>query len=337
MFYRLQMELPVFSVEQCFSCGTAPPIFTRENGGLRTETCLPFEYSASLDCDFKEDFCTQWENDGKWEYGVTPNNDLFELPEFIEGNVAVAVLDGANSATLTSRLVPCANNATITVTYYRSKHAQLRICIDERCTVAENASGQSVLLFHRFWLYVIVEGRLSIAFNSRRLFYVKIVVESSVSAVAIIRRVETRGHVCPLLTPNQLACNLLKCNFDQRFCAYTSERVRCVIDRKAGRAILRSPHFRLTTPIDLEITLYQPTFGSQTFICGDGHESLDRCHLLLGPKIEVPKVRPVRFRLDPDMQQFALVAFHDKSLQFGAATFIVSSIRVFDEREDPVC
>uniref|UniRef100_A0A914RMU8 Uncharacterized protein n=1 Tax=Parascaris equorum TaxID=6256 RepID=A0A914RMU8_PAREQ len=190
------------------------------------------EYSSSLNCDFEADFCAQWESDGKWEYGVTPSSELFELPKFIEGHLAIHV-------------------------------------------------------------------------ESERSFRIKIVAKSSTSAIAIVRRIEAKGHICPLPSLNQLACRLLKCDFNGQLCAYSS--VKWIIDGSTERVILRSPRFELTRPIDVEITLL---FNN----------------LLLGPKIEVPKILPIRFRLDIDVRQIAFVMFHDKFLQ---QQFIAE---VFDKR-----
>uniref|UniRef100_A0A915CIC2 MAM domain-containing protein n=1 Tax=Parascaris univalens TaxID=6257 RepID=A0A915CIC2_PARUN len=198
------------------------------------------EYSSSLNCDFEADFCAQWESDGKWEYGVTPSSELFELPKFIEGNVVVALLDGVDNATLTSRPVPCATNAVVTVAYYRSENAKLRMCIEERCVIAGNSSGH-----------------LAIHVESERSFRIKIVAKSSTSAIAIVRRIEAKGHICPLPSLNQLACRLLKCDFNGQLCAYSSESsrsdgpkfelfegqpgVKWIIDGSTERVILRSP------------------------------------------------------------------------------------------------
>ncbi|VDK80194.1 unnamed protein product [Gongylonema pulchrum] len=104
-----------------------------------------------------------------------------------------------------------------------------------------------------------------------------------------------------------------------------------------GLAVLRSPQFQLARPIELQIEIYQSTFGSQTFLCGDDFTNLYDCRPLLGPKIVLPRTAKVNIHLDQEAENFTIVAVHDKFAQFGAATFIISNIKVLDEDGRPLC
>lgn len=83
--------------------------------------------------------------------------------------------------------------------------------------------------------------------------------------------------------------------------------------------------------------VYQSTFGSQTFLCGDDFANLYDCRPILGPKIVLPKAAQVSLRLDQETQNFTIVAVHDKFAQFGAVTFVISKIEVLDEDGRPLC
>ncbi|VDK41736.1 unnamed protein product [Anisakis simplex] len=322
---------------------TINPLFIADLFALQPGPQGVQEYSTSLDCDFEVDFCTQWESDGKWEYGVTPNQEFFEWPSIIEGNVVVAVLNasiGLNTAILQSRLVPC--NLTID------------------------------------------------AISEESPFNIRIIADSSgrAASIAIIRRIDTSGEVCELPSLNKLACEALQCDFKEDRCAaYTNDAhidaangprfelveqlndgrlpssanasLKATIDGRNGvMAILHSPRFQLTRPIEMEIMLHQPTFGSQTFVCADdeavsggaqssqtrqsnndrvttsSHQittaNFEHCQLIQGPKIDIPRVTPIRFLIDTNVERFSLIAFHDKAAQFGTATFTITSIRVLD-------
>ncbi|VDK82672.1 unnamed protein product [Litomosoides sigmodontis] len=109
------------------------------------------------------------------------------------------------------------------------------------------------------------------------------------------------------------------------------------ISEGPGLAILRSPQFKLSRPLELQIEVYQSTFGSQTFLCGDDFSSLYNCQPILGPKIESPKKEKIILPLDQDAQNFTIVAVHDKFMEFGAAKFIISNIEILDENGKLLC
>ncbi|VBB33661.1 unnamed protein product [Acanthocheilonema viteae] len=109
------------------------------------------------------------------------------------------------------------------------------------------------------------------------------------------------------------------------------------INKGSGLAVLKSPQFKLSRPVELQIKIYQSTFGSQTFLCGDDFSTLYDCQPILGPKIELPTTEKIILPLDQDAQNFTIVAVHDKFMEFGAAKFIISNIEILDENGKLLC
>ncbi|VDK51766.1 unnamed protein product, partial [Cylicostephanus goldi] len=105
-------------------------------------------YSTDLNCDFSQDYCSQWVNDdGMVAYGVIPrNSEKFPVPPGMKGNVATFVLEGMKTSRLRSREVSCANNATVTVTYMRSEHGLVRLCALEQCVDGSQLFGEMTIV-----------------------------------------------------------------------------------------------------------------------------------------------------------------------------------------------
>uniref|UniRef100_A0A158P660 MAM domain-containing protein n=1 Tax=Angiostrongylus cantonensis TaxID=6313 RepID=A0A158P660_ANGCA len=282
-------------------------------------------YSLNLNCDFSQDYCSQWVNDDRLvSYGVIPmNSKKFPVPSGIKGNVAIFVLEGVKTSTLRSREVPCASNATATVTYLRSEYGLVRLCALGRCVDGSNTSGE-----------------MSISASSEKPFEFSIVAASRKNAVVVISSISTSGYVCTLKTAEELMCNKILCHFNEHLCNYESVLKKeddvplsigplgaiATIDKGKHRAILRSARFDLISPVVLNITVTQATYGSRVLLCPDSTSDSESCHELLGPRVEKPIERSVLFQLDDEAHQFAVVLFHDKAEQFGAAQFIIHSI-----------
>ncbi|CAG9533450.1 unnamed protein product [Cercopithifilaria johnstoni] len=187
--------------------------------------------------------------------------------------------------------------------------------------------------------------------DRRKSFFIRLIAKSTEPGVVIIRKIETAGNWCPLLTLSQYACKKLSCTFRNTFCDYKMEKnsranilfnidekgIIANINKGSGLAVLRSPQFKLSRPIELQIKVYQSTFGSQTFLCGNDFSNLYDCQSILGPKIELPRTEKVIISLDQDTQNFTIVAVHDKFVEFGAAKFIISNIEVLDENGNLLC
>ncbi|EFO16832.1 hypothetical protein LOAG_11675 [Loa loa] len=187
--------------------------------------------------------------------------------------------------------------------------------------------------------------------NRKKPFFIRLIAKSTGPGLVVIRKIKTTGNWCPLLTLSQYACEKLSCTFRQTFCDYKTETnsranilfknntkgVTADIDKGPGLAVLRSPQFKLSRPVELQIKVYQSTFGSQTFLCDDNFSTLFDCQPILGPKIELPVTEKVILPLDQDAQNFTILAVHDKFVEFGAAKFIISNIEVLDENGDLLC
>ncbi|KAL3983013.1 hypothetical protein ACH3XW_49465 [Acanthocheilonema viteae] len=187
--------------------------------------------------------------------------------------------------------------------------------------------------------------------DRKKSFFIRLIAKSTEPGVVIIRKIETTGNWCPLLTLSQYACKKLTCTFRKTFCDYKTDKNSRVnilfnIDKKgatadinkgSGLAVLKSPQFKLSRPVELQIKIYQSTFGSQTFLCGDDFSTLYDCQPILGPKIELPTTEKIILPLDQDAQNFTIVAVHDKFMEFGAAKFIISNIEILDENGKLLC
>ncbi|MCP9265505.1 hypothetical protein DINM_020825 [Dirofilaria immitis] len=279
---------------------TINPLQIKKLFSLQPYPHLIVDRIPTLNCDFNRKTCPQWENDGHWLIGMVPSDNSFTLPSSIRDKVSVAILN-KSVAILQSRKVLCASKAMLFVAYFRSEKANLMICIEKNCV---NTNDE-----------------------------------------------HSAGNWCPLLTVSQYACEKIRCTFRQTFCGYrteTNSRANILFENDPkgltvnmnegpGLAILRSPQFKLSRPVELQIKIYQSTFGSQTFLCGDDFSTLYDCQPILGPKIELPRTEKVILRLDQEAQNFTIVAVHDKFLQFGAAKFTISKIDLLDEDGELLC
>ncbi|ETN85712.1 hypothetical protein NECAME_16681 [Necator americanus] len=109
------------------------------------------------------------------------------------------------------------------------------------------------------------------------------------------------------------------------------------LDMGRHRAILRSPKFDLPSPLILNITVTQATFGSRVLLCPDISSESESCHELLGPKVETSEKKAVIFPLDEGAQRLALVLYHDKAEQFGPAHFILHSVDIRSSQNEMLC
>ncbi|VDO27439.1 unnamed protein product [Brugia timori] len=276
---------------------TIDPLQIKRLFSLHPYPNLLIDNIPTLNCDFNQNTCPQWENDGHWLLGTIPYQ------------VSVAVLNNT-MAILQSRKVPCASNAKIFIAYFRTEEA-----------------------------------------NLMESFFIRLIAKSTGPGFVVIRKIETTGNWCPLPTLSQYACEKLSCTFRQTFCNYKTEinsranvlfksdgrGVIADIDKGPGLAVLRSPQFKLSRPAELQIKIYQSTFGSQTFLCGDDFNTLFDCQPILGPKIELPITEKIIVPLDHDAQNFTILAVHDKFIEFGAAKFIISNIEILDENGELIC
>ncbi|VDK43526.1 unnamed protein product [Cylicostephanus goldi] len=103
------------------------------------------------------------------------------------------------------------------------------------------------------------------------------------------------------------------------------------------RAILRSAKFDLPSPLMLNITITQATYGSRVLLCPDITSESDSCQELMGPKVETTEKKTVMFPLDEGAQRFAVVLYHDKAEQFGPANFIIHSIEIRSTNDEILC
>uniref|UniRef100_A0A915PKU0 MAM domain-containing protein n=1 Tax=Setaria digitata TaxID=48799 RepID=A0A915PKU0_9BILA len=296
---------------------TINPLQIRRLFSLQSYPQVLIDSIPTLNCDFNRNTCPQWENDGNWFLGMVPSADPFLLPSSMKDQVLVAVLNKSGTAILQSREVPCASKARIFIAYFRTENSGLMVCIEKHCV------------------------------NTRDEYSAK----STGPGLTIIRKIETTGNWCPLQSLTQHACKRLTCIFQQTFCDYKtetnsranvlfrsdSEGLTVSISKEPGLAILRSPQFQLPRPIELQIEIYQSTFGSQTYLCGDVFSTLYDCRPILGPKIELPTTEKVILPLDQDAQNFTIIAVHDKFTEFGAAKFVISKIEVVDEDGKLLC
>lgn len=293
-------------------------------------------YPLDLNCDFSKDYCSQWVNDdGVVAYGVAPrNSNKFPVPNGIKGNVATFLLDGAKTSALRSREVPCAHNATVTVRYMRSEHGLVRLCALGRCVDGAKISGDMV-----------------IDATSDKPFEFSIEAASQKKAVVVVNDISVTGHVCTLKTVEQLVCDKLLCNFQEDLCQYDSpvekegdvellagaSGAAATLGVGSHRAILRSVRFDLPSPVMLNITITQATYGSRVLLCPDTTSDTESCQELLGPRVEQSVKRNVMFALDGSAHRFAVVLYHDKAEQFGPAQFTIHSIDIQSVNNERLC
>ncbi|VDL78396.1 unnamed protein product [Nippostrongylus brasiliensis] len=358
-------------------------------------------YPLDLNCDFSQDYCSQWVNDdGVVAYGVAPrNSNKFPVPNGIKGNVAAFLLEGAKTSALRSREVPCAHNATVSVKYMRSEYGMVRLCALGECADGSKTSGEMVLMatsptpfevkllvrrvlkqkqdgsvipprsdsrtkgHHEHGTlvqpsmmdYNLIQNESSmltpeaIQLESQTTFSIE--AASRKNAVVVINDISVSGRVCTLKTAEQLVCDKLQCNFSAKLCNYHSpiekdgdkvlevghQGATVTLDEKSHRAVLRSVHFDLPTPILLNITITQATYGSRVLLCPDITSDSESCQELLGPRVTQTMERSVLFPLDVAAHQFALVLYHDKAEQFGPAKFIVHSIYIQSDDNQRLC
>ncbi|KAM3725292.1 Neuropilin-2 [Dirofilaria immitis] len=323
---------------------TINPLQIKKLFSLQPYPHLIVDRIPTLNCDFNRKTCPQWENDGHWLIGMVPSDNSFTLPSSIRDKVSVAILN-KSVAILQSRKVLCASKAMLFVAYFRSEKANLMICIEKNCV---NTNDEHSVL-NKF--YNLFFGWLSMKVDRSKPFFIRLIAKSTGPGLVIVRKIETAGNWCPLLTVSQYACEKIRCTFRQTFCGYrteTNSRANILFENDPkgltvnmnegpGLAILRSPQFKLSRPVELQIKIYQSTFGSQTFLCGDDFSTLYDCQPILGPKIELPRTEKVILRLDQEAQNFTIVAVHDKFLQFGAAKFTISKIDLLDEDGELLC
>ncbi|GMT22556.1 hypothetical protein PFISCL1PPCAC_13853 [Pristionchus fissidentatus] len=285
-------------------------------------------YPLQLACDWTSDPCFQWvDEDGKLFVGTAPqDSERFPFPEeLINGNVGVIFLNGADTAILRSREVPCAWNLEISLTYWRSEHGFIRVCALDQCV----DGGK-------------MEGKIALIVSSMRPFEVTVELRSRGNAIVAIDSILTEGEACPIKTLEQTLCDNVKCDFQGTLCGYSTNPVSTgdtpmqlatkgatvTIDEGFNRAVLASSSFEIVQPALLLIKVTQETFGSRVLLCPDAKSEPDSCTELLGPIVLSPQTKELTFPLDPSTRRFAIVFLHDKAVQFGPATFTIHSVDV---------
>ncbi|KAK6038691.1 hypothetical protein COOONC_23803, partial [Cooperia oncophora] len=171
------------------------------------------------------------------------------------------------------------------------------------------------------------------------------------NAIVVINRIDVTGNVCRLKTADQLVCDKLLCTFNGNLCKYDSplqkssdiplvagpEGATATLAIGSHRAILRSARFDLPSPVMLNITITQATYGSRVLLCPDITSETESCHELLGPRVEQVMKRTVMFALDGAAHRFAVVLYHDMAEQFGPAQFTIHSIDVTTNVNEKLC
>uniref|UniRef100_A0A0R3S6R9 MAM domain-containing protein n=1 Tax=Elaeophora elaphi TaxID=1147741 RepID=A0A0R3S6R9_9BILA len=288
---------------------TINPLQVKQLFSLKPYQNLLIDSIPTLNCDFNQNTCPQWENDGHWSLGT-----LFLI-------------------------IPWQHYNPEKCRVLQMQKFSLHIFEPKKLMQWNNSSAY------------LFSGWLSMRVNRKKPFFIRLIAKSTEPGVVIIRKIETVGNWCPLSTLSQYACEKLSCTFRETFCDYkteTNSRANILfsddakgatadINKGSGLAVLRSPQFKLARPAELQIKVYQSTFGSQTFLCGNDFSTLYDCQPILGPKIELPTTEKVILPLDQDAQNFTIVALHDKFAQFGAAKFIISNIEMLDENGKLIC
>uniref|UniRef100_A0A7E4V2Q2 MAM domain-containing protein n=1 Tax=Panagrellus redivivus TaxID=6233 RepID=A0A7E4V2Q2_PANRE len=315
----------------------------------------------SLDCNFEVEHCTHWENseDG-FQSAFVPAKLPFSMPKDMRGNAAVAHFTEPGSyVILQSPVIACAENARITVYYFSSIGARVSICADDKCLKEHEQDDAADNTDEASFGHA---GELSVNVTSTNNFQLRIVAESVsedsdfAESFVIVKYIKSEGHVCRLKDKTELACEALFCDFRRgNLCKYTAaltspDDTPFEHDRRAGlratlsttghrRVVLRSPEFELSQPADLRFHITLSTFGATAYICPDEFVDnlVEDCELLLGPKIDQKKWEMIQVQLDPEIQHFAIVAYHDKYQQFGEADVAISDISLVNADGTPLC
>uniref|UniRef100_A0A0N5BD11 MAM domain-containing protein n=1 Tax=Strongyloides papillosus TaxID=174720 RepID=A0A0N5BD11_STREA len=291
-----------------------------------------------LDCDYELSNCKEWEDHGNiFRRSIIPSETPFSLPSSMDGKGNVAVFFTATKPKiLKSPEIPCVYDGKITINYYISQYASMKVCVVDECLVANHK-----------------EYKLVFKVSSKRPFSIAIITESIGPAFVILKSITTEGDFCPMPRLNEIACKKIQCFFRNSTCSYTGKSTNeiskewrlfnhhgiiSILDENHQISILRSPIFELSSPIDIHITVIQSTFGSRLLMCEDENvKNFDVCEQLMGPKIDKQTKEILQVRLDPDVKKFAIVSHHDKYLQFGKALFVIDSIRVTNVDGNPLC
>uniref|UniRef100_A0A0N5A740 MAM domain-containing protein n=1 Tax=Parastrongyloides trichosuri TaxID=131310 RepID=A0A0N5A740_PARTI len=282
-----------------------------------------------LDCNYETSSCPDWKDYGNvFQRSIVPNESPFLIPTSLEGKANVAIFFTATKPKiLKSPEIPCVDDGIITINYYVSEYASMKICVADECLKANNNE------------YTIV-----FKISSKRPFSIAIVTESSGPSYIIIKSITSKGNFCKMPSVNEIACKQIQCYFRNETCFYSSvmkspvagewkpfsrHGIVSILDENHQLSVLKSPTFQLSSPIDIHITVIQSTFGSRLLMCEDDNiKNLDVCEQLMGPKIDKQTKEILQVRIDSDVKKFAIVSHHDKYLQFGKAVFVIDSIKV---------
>lgn len=189
---------------------------------------------------------------------------------------------------------------------------------------------------------------------------------------------------CRLESASQLACKALKCSFEgltrpaisitdivlgSNICSYRNLQINfndakfsqrsaeggaiVRLNSSSPRAILRSPNFELSSPVELRFEASLSTFGARLYVCGDEEDATDltACELVLGPilyrqkrasntsrsRAQAGVLEKIIVQLDADIKKFAFVAIQDKAEQFGEAEFRLTKVEVTDIEGNLIC
>uniref|UniRef100_A0AC35U8M9 MAM domain-containing protein n=1 Tax=Rhabditophanes sp. KR3021 TaxID=114890 RepID=A0AC35U8M9_9BILA len=296
------------------------------------------EDKRSFDCNYEVSQCREWVDlNSVFQRSAIPPSAPFFLPQSMEGKGNVAVFYTATSTKiLKSPEIPCSTDGQITINYFVSPLASMKVCIFNDCVEANP-----------------LEYSMNFKVTSSRPFRITIQMTSTGPSFIILKSMKTDGDFCKLMTINEIACRKIQCFFTNSTCNYNSfiEQTHTtewqpfknlgaisVLDERNDTAILKSPKFELASPIDIEISVLQSTYGSRLFMCEDEKvENLEYCEQLMGPKLDKERKEILNVRLESDVTQFAIVGHHDKYMQFGKAIFLITSIKVSDTDGRALC
>jgi len=136
---------------------------------------------------------------------------------------------------------------------------------------------------------------------------------------------------------------------DAPFAVLPGTRLITILARDKKRAMLRSPSFELSGPVELRLQATLSTFGSRLYICPDerlrGSDNagrglaaeVDDCELLSGPRVLEKRTERLSVQLDPNIRHFMIVALHDNYEEFGEAEFTISRVEVSDLEGNLIC
>ncbi|CAD6190723.1 unnamed protein product [Caenorhabditis auriculariae] len=85
------------------------------------------------------------------------------------------------------------------------------------------------------------------------------------------------------------------------------------------------------------MTITQKTFGSRVLLCPDITSDRNACHELAGPRVLDVSPKKMTFPLDVGASRFFIVLYHDKSVEFGPASFEIHSIDIRNPEDGPLC